>query len=186
MTLQLALLPPHWCWGLAETVLDHSLTLPLTLASWGERCPSAACLMCVFLSVLWLAAAAFKLELEERLFGQHLATEVLLKALTGFRNNKNPKKALTLSLHGWAGTGKNFVSQIVAENLHRKGLKSNFVHLFVSTLHFPHEQHVKLYQARHSVVPSVASRTGLGDLFTDSGFCFFPPSPRPCRVQAHR
>uniref|UniRef100_A0A481AF61 Torsin-1B isoform 1 n=1 Tax=Sus scrofa TaxID=9823 RepID=A0A481AF61_PIG len=102
--------------------------------------------MCVFLSVLWLAAAAFKLELEERLFGQHLATEVLLKALTGFRNNKNPKKALTLSLHGWAGTGKNFVSQIVAENLHRKGLKSNFVHLFVSTLHFPHEQHVKLYQ----------------------------------------
>nr|XP_035926544.1 torsin-1B-like [Halichoerus grypus] len=95
-----------------------------------------------------LNASALKLELEEKLFGQHLATEVILKALTGFKNNQNPKKPLTLSLHGWAGTGKNFVSQIVAENLHSKGLKSNFVHLYVSTLHFPHEQQIKLYQAR--------------------------------------
>lgn len=109
--------------------------------------------MYIFLSVLRLAPAALKLELEEKLFGQHLATEVILKALTGFKNNKNPKKPLTLSLHGWAGTGKNFVSQIVAENLHSKGLKSNFVHLFVSTLHFPHEQHIKLYQARESRYP---------------------------------
>nr|XP_035972913.1 torsin-1B isoform X2 [Halichoerus grypus] len=93
-----------------------------------------------------LNASALKLELEEKLFGQHLATEVILKALTGFKNNQNPKKPLTLSLHGWAGTGKNFVSQIVAENLHSKGLKSNFVHLYVSTLHFPHEQQIKLYQ----------------------------------------
>ncbi|XP_032758724.1 torsin-1B [Rattus rattus] len=93
-----------------------------------------------------LNTSALKLDLEEKLFGQHLATEVILKALTGFRNNKNPKKPLTLSLHGWAGTGKNFVSQIVAENLYPKGLKSNFVHLFVSTLHFPHEQKIKLYQ----------------------------------------
>ncbi|OWK10557.1 hypothetical protein Celaphus_00005152 [Cervus elaphus hippelaphus] len=77
-----------------------------------------------------LNASALKQDLEEKLFGQHLATEVILKALTGFKNNKNPKKPLTLSLHGWAGTGKNFVSQIVAENLHPKGLKSNFVHLF--------------------------------------------------------
>lgn len=86
--------------------------------------------------------------MEEKLFGQHLATEVILKALTGFKNNKNPKKPLTLSLHGWAGTGKNYISQIVAENLHPKGLKSNFVHLFVPTLHFPHEHQIKQYQAR--------------------------------------
>lgn len=91
--------------------------------------------------------------MEEKLFGQHLATEVILKALTSFRNNDNPKKPLTLSLHGWAGTGKNFVSQIVAEHLHAKGLKSNFVHLFVSTLHFPHEQQITLYQAREPCCP---------------------------------
>lgn len=127
--------------------------MPLALATWGKCCFSGACLMCIFLSVLRLAPAALKLELEEKLFGQHLATEVILKALTGFKNNKNPKKPLTLSLHGWAGTGKNFVSQIVAEHLHSKGLRSNFVHLFVSTLHFPHEQQIKLYQARESCYP---------------------------------
>ncbi|XP_036272031.1 torsin-1B isoform X2 [Pipistrellus kuhlii] len=93
-----------------------------------------------------LNATALQLALEEKLFGQHLAAEVILKALTSFRNNDRPKKPLTLSLHGWAGTGKNFVSQIVAEHLHAKGLKSNFVHLFVSTLHFPHEQQITLYQ----------------------------------------
>ncbi|XP_003470991.2 torsin-1B [Cavia porcellus] len=93
-----------------------------------------------------LNASALKQDLKEKLFGQHLATEVILKALIGFKNNKNPKKPLTLSLHGWAGTGKNFASQIMAENLHPRGLKSNFVHLYVSTLHFPHEQKIKLYQ----------------------------------------
>ncbi|XP_058528122.1 torsin-1B isoform X1 [Ochotona princeps] len=94
-----------------------------------------------------LNASALQLDLQ-KLFGQHLATEVILKALSGFKNNKNPKKPLTLSLHGWAGTGKNFVSQILAEHLHPRGLRSHYVHLFVSTLHFPHEQNVKMYQAR--------------------------------------
>ncbi|XP_054986576.1 torsin-1B [Sorex araneus] len=93
-----------------------------------------------------LNASALRRDLEEKLFGQHLAAEVILKALAGFKSNKNPKKPLTLSLHGWAGTGKNYVSQIVAQNLHPKGLKSRFVHLFVPTLHFPHEHQIKLYQ----------------------------------------
>lgn len=131
------------------------MVLALTLGRDSPAASVANCasdsgtfLTCVFLFVPGRASAALKLDLEEKLFGQHLATEVILKALTGFRNNKNSKKPLTLSLHGWAGTGKNFVSQIVAENLYPKGLKSNFVHLFVSTLHFPHEQKTKLYQAR--------------------------------------
>lgn len=149
--------------------------------------------MCIFLSVLGLAPAALKLELEEKLFGQHLATEVILKALTGFRNNPNPKKPLTLSLHGWAGTGKNFVSQIVAENLHSKGLKSNFVHLFVSTLHFPHEQHIKLYQAREPCYPTYllprlphhSDWSGRGPVY--SRFCCFSlhcsdPGPAELRL----
>ncbi|XP_048369003.1 torsin-1B-like isoform X1 [Sphaerodactylus townsendi] len=89
---------------------------------------------------------ALRLNLDAKLFGQHLAKEVILKALTGFINNPNPKKPLTLSLHGWAGTGKNFVSQIIAENVHKAGLKSKFVHLFLSTLHFPHDHEIKLYK----------------------------------------
>ncbi|KAB0407127.1 hypothetical protein E2I00_004283, partial [Balaenoptera physalus] len=51
--------------------------------------------------------------------------------------------------------------QIAAENLHPKGLKSGFVHLFVSTLHFPHEQHIKLYQARNSEQWSASAPLGI-------------------------
>ncbi|KAK1803714.1 hypothetical protein P4O66_021114, partial [Electrophorus voltai] len=47
-------------------------------------------------------------DLEEKLFGQHVASRVILKAVTGFMNSENPKKPLVLSLHGWTGTGKNF------------------------------------------------------------------------------
>ena len=42
-----------------------------------------------------------------------------------------------MSFHGWTGSGKNFVTKFVAESLFEKGLASKFVHLFVSTLHFP-------------------------------------------------
>uniref|UniRef100_A0A8D0L924 Torsin n=1 Tax=Sphenodon punctatus TaxID=8508 RepID=A0A8D0L924_SPHPU len=89
---------------------------------------------------------ALKQVLDEKLFGQHLAKDVILKAVTGFINNPNPKKPLTLSLHGLTGTGKNFVSQIITESIHKAGLKSKYVHLFLSTLHFPHDQQIQMYK----------------------------------------
>ncbi|XP_058674317.1 torsin-1B isoform X1 [Ammospiza nelsoni] len=89
---------------------------------------------------------ALKAQLDNRLFGQHLAKDVVLKAVLGFSNNPSPKKPLMLSLHGWAGTGKNYLSQILAEQVHPAGLRSKFVHLFLATLHFPHHDQVKLYK----------------------------------------
>jgi hypothetical protein len=47
------------------------------------------------------------------------------------------RKPLVMSFHGWTGSGKNFVSKFVAESLFHQGLASKFVHLFISTLHFP-------------------------------------------------
>uniref|UniRef100_A0A9J7ZS27 Torsin family 1 n=1 Tax=Cyprinus carpio carpio TaxID=630221 RepID=A0A9J7ZS27_CYPCA len=70
------------------------------------------------------------------LFGQHVAAKVILKPVTGFMNNENPKKPLVLSLHGWTGTGKNFASQLIAENIYQKGMTSNFVHLFTLNCNF--------------------------------------------------
>ncbi|XP_068887846.1 torsin-1B isoform X1 [Aphelocoma coerulescens] len=89
---------------------------------------------------------ALKAQLDNRLFGQHLAKDVVLKAVLGFSNNPSPKKPLILSMHGWSGTGKNFLSQILAEQVHPAGLRSKFVHLFLATLHFPHQDQVKLYK----------------------------------------
>ncbi|KAM8871871.1 torsin family 1 isoform 1-T1 [Synchiropus picturatus] len=87
-------------------------------------------------------------DLETRLFGQHIASHLILRAVSGFMNNKNPKKPLVLSLHGWTGTGKNFVSELIAENIYREGMDSSFVHVFTSELHFPHASQIDTYKTQ--------------------------------------
>ncbi|KAM4696585.1 torsin-1A-like [Rhinophrynus dorsalis] len=89
---------------------------------------------------------ALELEFNQKIFGQHLAKKVILKGVSGFLKNKNPKKPLTLSFHGWTGTGKNYVSQILARNIYPEGLNSKFVHQFVATLHFPHATQINTYK----------------------------------------
>uniref|UniRef100_A0A3B3RLS3 Torsin-1A C-terminal domain-containing protein n=1 Tax=Paramormyrops kingsleyae TaxID=1676925 RepID=A0A3B3RLS3_9TELE len=71
-----------------------------------------------------------QVNLEQKLFGQHIASKVLLKAVTDFVNKKTQKKPLVLSLHGLTGTGKNFVSELLASNIYKKGMSSSFVHQF--------------------------------------------------------
>ncbi|XP_072208648.1 torsin-1A-like [Excalfactoria chinensis] len=91
-------------------------------------------------------AAALQESLDRRLFGQHLVSKVVVRAVRGFLSNSQAKKPLALSLHGWTGTGKNFVSKIIAESIYKRGLKSNYVHQFVATLHFPHAHSINLYK----------------------------------------
>ncbi|XP_066436591.1 torsin-1B-like isoform X2 [Eleutherodactylus coqui] len=93
-----------------------------------------------------LNSTALQADLKENLFGQHLAQEVIYRAMTGFMSTENPKKPLALSLHGWTGTGKNFVSKMIVENIYELGMQSKFVHLFVSTVHFPHNSLIPLYK----------------------------------------
>ncbi|XP_069729417.1 torsin-1A-like [Phaenicophaeus curvirostris] len=92
------------------------------------------------------AAAVLQENLDQRLFGQHLVNKVVVKAVKGFLNNSNSKKPLALSLHGWTGTGKNFVSRIIAESIYNRGLQSKYVHQFVATLHFPHAHNINVYK----------------------------------------
>ena len=64
-----------------------------------------------------------------------------------FRRWKSPSdKALVMSFHGWTGSGKNFVAKFIAESLFRKGIKSNNIHIYVSTVHFHDERKVNEYQ----------------------------------------
>ncbi|KAF4076988.1 hypothetical protein AMELA_G00203010 [Ameiurus melas] len=92
-------------------------------------------------------ATGLEVDLQSKLIGQHVASRVILKAVTGFMNNENPKKPLVLSLHGWTGTGKNFVSQLIAKNIYQRGMTSGFVHLFTATAHFPHERELETYKS---------------------------------------
>lgn len=55
-------------------------------------------------------------------------------------------QALVMSFHGWTGGGKNFVSKFIAESIFKLGMRSDFVHVFVSTVHFPHEQQADIYK----------------------------------------
>ena len=84
--------------------------------------------------------------LRRRVFGQHLVTETVLKAIVGHLNNKSPNKALALSFNGWTGSGKNFVSKIIAEHIFREGMESKFVHQIIVTHDFPHQSGVDRYK----------------------------------------
>uniref|UniRef100_A0A8C6S4B1 Torsin family 3, member A n=1 Tax=Neogobius melanostomus TaxID=47308 RepID=A0A8C6S4B1_9GOBI len=85
-------------------------------------------------------------DLQTKLHGQHLAQSVVLKAIQGFIKNPDSNKPLTLSFHGWSGTGKNFVARMIADNLYRDGVKSECVQLFIAPFHFPHARLVDTYK----------------------------------------
>ncbi|XP_042365105.1 torsin family 1 isoform X2 [Plectropomus leopardus] len=89
-----------------------------------------------------------KADLENKLFGQHIASPIILRAVNGFMSNDNPKKPLVLSLHGPSGTGKNFVSKLIAENIYKEGMDSSFVHVFTSEFHFPHSTKIDTYKSQ--------------------------------------
>ncbi|XP_067397719.1 torsin-1A-like [Emydura macquarii macquarii] len=90
---------------------------------------------------------ALQMTLERKVFGQHLATQVVLKALSAHARDKRPRKPLVMSFHGWTGTGKSFVSKIIAQNLYQhQEARRRFVHQFDAVLHFPHAEHIKQYK----------------------------------------
>ncbi|CAL8281887.1 unnamed protein product [Gadus morhua 'NCC'] len=87
-------------------------------------------------------------DLGRNLFGQHIASDVIMKVVTGFINNDNPKKPLVLSFHGSSGVGKNVASQLIVKNLYKQGMDSRFVHYFNSVVHFPQDGQVETYKSQ--------------------------------------
>nr|XP_034300730.1 torsin-1A-like [Crassostrea gigas] len=92
-----------------------------------------------------LNTTALQEDLRRRLYGQHLVTDVIIKHLKSHMT-KDPSKALTLSFHGGTGTGKNYVSKIIAESIYKEGMRSKYVHLISATKEFPHKDMVPLYK----------------------------------------
>ncbi|XP_034871641.1 prosalusin isoform X1 [Mirounga leonina] len=85
-------------------------------------------------------------DLAQHLAGQHLAKALVVKALKAFVQDPAPTKPLVLSLHGWTGTGKSYVSSLLAHYLFRGGLRSPHVHHFSPVIHFPHASHMERYK----------------------------------------
>ncbi|XP_002742201.1 torsin-1A-like [Saccoglossus kowalevskii] len=89
---------------------------------------------------------SLSMDLQQKVYGQHLVQTVVLNTIQGHVTNPNPTKSLVLSFHGWTGGGKNFVSRIIADNIYMNGMDSKYVHLFVATLHFPHKKDIDHYK----------------------------------------
>ncbi|KAL7079747.1 hypothetical protein ACQ4LE_001157 [Meloidogyne hapla] len=85
-------------------------------------------------------------DVEERLYGQHIAQKIVINAVRAHITKKKPNKALVLSFHGWTGSGKNYLTQMIANAVYKKGFKSQFVHLSVATLHFPYPEEINNYK----------------------------------------
>ncbi|CAM2118561.1 torsin-3A isoform X1 [Caretta caretta] len=128
-------------WSLPLVGQDYLEILSSWYCSFGKCCETGDCRIANNITGL-------EMDLSRRLHGQHLAKDVVLRAMQGFLETTQPEKALALSFHGWSGTGKNFVARMIADHLYRDGLKSECVKVFISLFHFPHPKYVDLYKVQ--------------------------------------
>ncbi|XP_056589610.1 torsin-1A-like [Triplophysa dalaica] len=84
-------------------------------------------------------------DLDQNLYGQHIASDVVLKAVSSFLFSSQPTKHLVLSFHGTTGVGKNHVAKIIARNMYQKGEHSRHYISFTSGHHFPLKDQVDMY-----------------------------------------
>lgn len=129
----------------------------ITTLSWGVGLTAvgiysvyeyAKCLQIECCNSQWTGMNITRLqhELKKHVHGQHLVQEAVVKAIAGHYSDPTPKKALVMSFHGDTGTGKNFVSDIISSSLYDLGDKSQYVHKFIATHHFPHASKVDIYK----------------------------------------
>ncbi|XP_052795868.1 torsin-1B-like [Mya arenaria] len=104
--------------------------------TWNECCTST-----------WITSnlTGLAFALNQNLYGQHLVIGPTVKHLRGHVET-HPKRPLVLSFHGVPGTGKNFVSSMIAEHMYAKGMSSQYVHYFSATKDFIHEDRLEEYQ----------------------------------------
>uniref|UniRef100_A0A8R1I567 Torsin n=1 Tax=Caenorhabditis japonica TaxID=281687 RepID=A0A8R1I567_CAEJA len=85
-------------------------------------------------------------DIANMLYGQHLVKDVVVNSIKSHWFNDNPRKPLVLSFHGYTGSGKNFVAEIIANNTFRLGLRSSFVQHIVATVDYPDKTKIHDYQ----------------------------------------
>jgi torsin-1 len=70
-------------------------------------------------------------QMQSRLFGQHIVSEKVFQAVAShYKEIEKSQKPLVMSFHGTQGTGKNFVSNLIARAVFEKGTESQYYHVF--------------------------------------------------------
>ncbi|KAL6733944.1 hypothetical protein Aduo_004538 [Ancylostoma duodenale] len=85
-------------------------------------------------------------DLHELVYGQHLVLDTVENAIRAHWTNERPKKPLAMSFHGFTGSGKNYVAEIIANNTFKNGMRSNFVHHIVATADYPDKNKINEYK----------------------------------------
>ncbi|XP_046577459.1 torsin-4A-like [Haliotis rubra] len=84
-----------------------------------------------------------KRDLRSKVYGQHLATEIIPDLINRYlteMHQRSSQKPLVISLHGWTGVGKNYVSKIVSDFF-----PYTTVNKLLVPLHFPHSSQDDVY-----------------------------------------
>lgn len=86
---------------------------------------------CCFPNLIPHDILSLREQLQSRLFGQHIIEEKLFQAVAShYKEIDKSQKPLVMSFHGTQGTGKNFVSNLIAEAVFEKGTASQYYHIF--------------------------------------------------------
>ncbi|KAK3753610.1 hypothetical protein QZH41_004193 [Actinostola sp. cb2023] len=117
-----------------------------------------------------------KNDLKQEFYGQHLAMKILLSSLKSHSQTTKRNKPLVLSLHGWTGTGKNYVSGLIAKHIFKHGINSKFIHKFIIPLHFPHVSEIDVYkrQLKDWIIGNI-TKCSKGGLFIFDEMDKIPP-----------
>ncbi|XP_070550239.1 torsin-1A-like [Ptychodera flava] len=95
-----------------------------------------------------LSTTGLKENFQEMVFGQHIVTEALPQIITDYISSNADPNPLVLSFHGWIGTGKTFVTDLIMEQLFKKQNLVKCTHRFVSSYDFPLQDRHDQYSAR--------------------------------------
>jgi len=95
-------------------------------------------------------------DLRGHVYGQDIAIEQVATHLRRHVTDPAPPKALVLSLNGPTGTGKTYMSTLIAKNLFVNGIKSKFVRKLSQALTFIDSSMIPEYQVNvRSVLGSI-------------------------------
>lgn len=92
--------------------------------------------------------------MKKSFFGQHIASKIVISALAGnLRRNRNNKKPLVMSFHGSTGSGKNFLSDLIAKHMfNSKKVKDIRYHVIHGRSKFPEQLKINYYKVSRDVV----------------------------------
>ncbi|XP_011496145.1 PREDICTED: torsin-1A-like [Ceratosolen solmsi marchali] len=117
----------------------------------------------------------FKDLLSKRVCGQHIAVDIIVNAIISHVKNSNPKKPLVMGFHGPNGSGKTYISRLIAETLYENGENSRYFHFYYGLQHFPLIEKLSEYQDKLRTDIDTAIKKCGKSLFIFDGVDQMPP-----------